>query len=251
VPSITESLYELGLEKFVVGITFYCPKGKTEKEIVGTLLECNLEKVILLNPDLIVLMKEGNTRPIYEKLKLLGFDIYIVKSSKNFDEICINYLNLAKKLNKEKTGIEIVKTAKNLLKKNYNNLKLKKEEKLKIFWEIYSKPIFTFGNKSFVNDYNYYLNAINIYDDFDTGYFITNIEDVINKNPDVILLIDDGINSTEKITNWNKYKMVSAVKNNNVFIVDICSNYIFKPTPLKFVKSIEILSNIIYHTKKS
>ena len=121
-PSITESLYELGLEQSVKGITIYCPKGAIKKEVIGTLLEPDMEKIILLNPDLIIATKEGNNKAIVEKLERLGFDVYVVESSENFNEICENYYRLAKKLDRTKEAIKIINTANDSLQEIYNGL---------------------------------------------------------------------------------------------------------------------------------
>ncbi|MDR1784163.1 MAG: helical backbone metal receptor [Endomicrobium sp.] len=244
-PSVTESLYELGVEQFIVGITVYCPKGMIKKEVVGTLLEPNVEKVILLNPDLIILTKEGNTKATAEKFERLGFEVYIVEIAESFNEICVNYFNLAKKLNRVKDGKRVVSTARRLLERIYN--KLKSFDELRIFWEIGARPLFTLGRQSFINDYNYYTRTVNVYEDFNVRYFNVNIENVIRQNPDIIVLVNMGdVNNDKEVARWNRYKMVKAVKNNKIFVINVDNSCIFNPTPLKFAKSATMLAEIIH-----
>ncbi|MDG1331006.1 MAG: helical backbone metal receptor [Crocinitomicaceae bacterium] len=72
VPSQTELLHYLGLEDEVVGITKFCihPKEWHEnKARIGGTKAVNLEKVLLLNPDLIIGNKEENTKEDIEMLK--------------------------------------------------------------------------------------------------------------------------------------------------------------------------------------
>ena len=64
-PSATESLYELGLYDNVIANTVYCSDGIVKKEKIGTVTEPNIEKIISLNPDLIVATKEGNYKNGY------------------------------------------------------------------------------------------------------------------------------------------------------------------------------------------
>jgi iron complex transport system substrate-binding protein len=241
-PSITESLYELGAEQFVKGITIYCPKGTTEKEIIGALLEPDIEKIALISPDLIISTKEGNTKATVEKLKRLGFEVYVMEAARNFNEICINYYNLAKKLGRKKEAEKIINEAKRSVKEIYG--KISGLNELKVFWEIGARPLYTAGEQSFVNDYNHYTKTINLYKDADTRYLAVNIEDIIKRNPDIIVLVNAGDIKSEEIRNWNKYKMIKAVRNSKIFM--IYDGDIFTPTPLTFIKGVAMLAKIIY-----
>ncbi|MCJ8292076.1 MAG: ABC transporter substrate-binding protein [Crocinitomicaceae bacterium] len=72
VPSQTEFLHYLGLEDEVVGITKFCIHPNEwfqEKPRVGGTKGVDLEKVLVLNPDLIIGNKEENTQEDIEMLK--------------------------------------------------------------------------------------------------------------------------------------------------------------------------------------
>lgn len=79
VPSQTELLYDLGLEKEVIGITKFCIhpqewfKNKTR---VGGTKTLHLDKIRQLQPDLIIANKEENTREQIEALAQ-EFPVYI------------------------------------------------------------------------------------------------------------------------------------------------------------------------------
>jgi ABC-type Fe3+-hydroxamate transport system substrate-binding protein len=72
VPSQTELLFELGLEDRIIGITKFCVHPfhfKSTKKIVGGTKKVHVEKIRLLNPDIIICNKEENTLEIVEQLK--------------------------------------------------------------------------------------------------------------------------------------------------------------------------------------
>jgi iron complex transport system substrate-binding protein len=241
-PSITESLYELGAEQFIKGITIYCPKGTTKKEIIGTLLEPDIEKITLLNPDLIISTKEGNSKATVEKLKRLDFEVYVMETAENFNEICVNYYNLAEKLDRKEEAEKIINAAKHSVEEVC--AKINSLNRLKVFWEIGARPLYTAGKQSFVNDYNYYTKTVNLYGDTDVRYLAANIENIIKRNPDIIVLVNAGGISNEEIRNWNKYKMIKAVRSSKIFM--IYDGDIFTPTPLTFAKGVAILAKVIY-----
>jgi iron complex transport system substrate-binding protein len=67
VPSQTELLYDLGLEDKIVGITKFCVHPNhflKSKTVVGGTKNPNFEKIIALNPDIIICNKEENTKEI-------------------------------------------------------------------------------------------------------------------------------------------------------------------------------------------
>ena len=71
VPSLTETLYDLGLEDKIVGITKFCVHPfhlKSTKKIVGGTKKVHFEKIRLLEPDIIIANKEENTLEIVEEL---------------------------------------------------------------------------------------------------------------------------------------------------------------------------------------
>src|SRR5690606_11731178 len=58
-PSVTETLFALGLGERVVGITTYCnyPDAAKNKTRIGTYLQPNLEVILSLKPDLVIVVK--------------------------------------------------------------------------------------------------------------------------------------------------------------------------------------------------
>jgi len=72
VPSLTETLYELGLEEHIVGVTKFCVHPyhlKSVKINVGGTKNVHVEKIKALNPDIIIANKEENTLEVVESLK--------------------------------------------------------------------------------------------------------------------------------------------------------------------------------------
>lgn len=69
VPSLTQTLYDLGLEESVVGITRFCPKGQTPKVSIGGTKDPNFAKIQGLNPDIIFANKEENNHSDLQKLE--------------------------------------------------------------------------------------------------------------------------------------------------------------------------------------
>jgi iron complex transport system substrate-binding protein len=241
-PSVTRSIYELGLEGNISAVTIHCPKGNYKKELIGTFLEPDLEKIISLKPDLIIASKDGNMKAPVEKLQKIGFDVYVVEASKSFEEICSNFIALAKYINAEKNALEMVKKAQAQVDEIYNESKAMQSKT--VFWEVGAKPLYTAGKNSFLNSYNKYCNTKNIYKDaIKTAYSPVDIEDVLVKNPDIVFIAD--MDSTVKYVKEEikKYALCNAGKNGRIYIFK--SDELFGLTPLSFADTLKKISNIV------
>jgi ABC-type Fe3+-hydroxamate transport system substrate-binding protein len=80
VPSITESLFELGFGETVVGITDYCTHPAHELEglpRLGGPKNPRTEEIIALQPELVLANWEENTRPAVEALEDAGIFVWV------------------------------------------------------------------------------------------------------------------------------------------------------------------------------
>src|SRR5690242_18818877 len=77
-PSITETLYALGLGDRLVGDTDYCdyPPEAKQKPHVGAVLNPSVEKIVALKPDLVLGTPEANRRETADQLDRLGIPVY-------------------------------------------------------------------------------------------------------------------------------------------------------------------------------
>jgi ABC-type Fe3+-hydroxamate transport system substrate-binding protein len=162
VPSQTEFLYDLGLEKEVIGITKFCihPKKWFENKIrIGGTKNVDIEKVNQLKPDLIIANKEENTLAdiqILEKIAPVWIsDIY------NLEDAFDMMLKLGEICNKKEKSEEIVAQIKQDLLRNYTPLNQTKNA----IYLIWNEPLMAVGNKTFIHSMlgifglkNYYEN---------------------------------------------------------------------------------------------
>lgn len=89
-PAITDTLYHLELDEEIVGRTRFCkyPVGKVEKAMnVGGTKDFKIDRVHELNPDLIIVEKEENTREMVEELEkhypVYSFEVQTVDDALN------------------------------------------------------------------------------------------------------------------------------------------------------------------------
>lgn len=75
VPSMTETLFDLGLGGVVAGVTDYCRPPEPRPQVGGT-KEPELARILDLAPDLVIANREENSRPSIEALQAAGVRVW-------------------------------------------------------------------------------------------------------------------------------------------------------------------------------
>lgn len=184
VPSITELLHYLQLEKETIGITKFCvhpqPWFKTKTRIGGT-KNINVEKIISLQPDLILCNKEENVQAQIELLTAV-LPVYMC-DVKNYEDA----LNMI-----EEIGILTCKAAEaNNLTKNivsaFAQNKILYTKKMSAAYLIWKEPYMTVGGDTFISSLMKKAGMENIYMN-EKRYPTKTISDLQKDDPDIILL---------------------------------------------------------------
>lgn len=189
-PSITKQLYLLGLGDKLVGCTVYCewPIEARRKEKIGTAVEVNLEKVVSLKPDIIFATSLTDPKAI-EKLENLGLKTIRFPTPRSFAQICAHFLELGRLTDRQKEAEKIIESVKNEV--NMIKQELKGKPKPRVLIQVGAKPLFVATGRYFVNDFVELAGGINIAKDAGEGIYSR--EQVLEKNPEVIIIVTMGI----------------------------------------------------------
>jgi iron complex transport system substrate-binding protein len=240
-PFITESLYLLGADENIIGVTTFCirPPEAQGKEKIGTVTGVSTEKVISLRPDIVLATSLSDRRAV-EKLRRLGIKVIKFPMPKNFSELSEHFMKLGEITGRQKQAAEILKKAQERI--DAVQSRISGLPKPRVFIQVGARPLFTMTGDSFVNDMIKLGGGINIAADAKIGFYSR--ERVIEQNPDVIIIMTMGIVGEEEKRIWQKYKTINAVQNNRIHIMD--SYKIGSPTPLTFAETVEEMAELFY-----
>lgn len=189
-PSNTEVAFALGLGERIVGVTEYCnyPPEALEKDIVGGFSTPSIEKVIELEPDLIL------ASTIHEeevpRLEELGIPVLVVEASS------LNELYASMSLVAEITGVisageEVIASMQQRIQAVQDVVSvIDDEDKIRVYYEVYSDPLMSAGSGAFITDIITLAGGINIFGDVDENYPQISAEVVAERQPDIILFPD-------------------------------------------------------------
>jgi ABC-type Fe3+-hydroxamate transport system substrate-binding protein len=180
VPSLTETLADLGVGDNICGITKFCvhPDDLQKRvKIIGGTKNPRLYDIIALNPDLIIANKEENRQDDINALRQHSH-VY-VSDIKNFGDI-VDFL-------KAMTSITFGKASRELAIKIQNLKAPVYKQKITVCYLIWHAPYMSVGNDTFIHFMLERYGFTNIFSG-QTRYPETGITEIKEKNPDVIML---------------------------------------------------------------
>lgn len=223
-PSNTEVLFALGLDDRIVGVTDYCdyPQLALEKSTIGGFSTVSIEKVIALEPDLVV-SSSGNNQETIDRVKDLGIPVYYV-DAENLDGIYRNFENLGFITGTSDKALKIVSSLKEREEK-VREAGASLSDKPIVAHVIWYDPIYVSGKDTFQDELIQIAGGVNAFSD-KQSHAIANIEEFINKNPDILMINSGsgmGGNSSEIIEyfkNEPRLSGLSAITSDNIIIVE-------------------------------
>lgn len=183
VPSITELLYDLGLEDRVAGITKFCVHPdhwfRTKTRVGGT-KNIKIDTIQGIAPDLIIANKEENVK---EQIEILArqFPVWVTDIS-SYDDALEMIIQLGQITSKEEAATQLsnkIQTAFNAIPTD--------NEKIRTAYLIWKEPWMTVGGDTFIHDMMDKAGLVNVFGIEQRYPFIT-LEKLQASRPELVLL---------------------------------------------------------------
>ena len=189
-PSNTEILFAIGAGEQVVGVTTYCnypQEAQTREQIGGFSAETiSVEKIIALEPDLV--LSAGKIHDtVTEALEQVGGTVYAV-DAETFDQVyaSIEVVGQMTGHNEEATAL-VTQMKERVAAVESVVAEIPRGERPTVFWETWDDPLMTAGPTTFAGQMIEKGGGVNLFADVTKRYAEISIEEVIQRNPDVIM----------------------------------------------------------------
>lgn len=226
-PHLTEMIFSAGAGYKLVGVVDYSDFPEAAKQIpsVGGYGEINYEKIISLKPDVIFAWSLGNTNKDISRLESFGLKVIKLDTQKIRD-IPENISRIGHLLGTQTTSDAISDQLQLKLKnlqQQYQNT-----DSIKVFYQVWDKPMITAGGSLFISEAISLCGGNNIFADQKDLSPIVNLESVIKRDPEVILLGGKKQIQKQWKQYWMGYPQISAVKRQHVFLLN--ADFYQRPT---------------------
>ena len=212
-PGTTELIFSAGGGSLLKGVVSYSDFPEAAKSIpqVGSYNSLDLEKIVTLNPELIVAWESGNPPLQISKLRKLGFTVFISEPRK-FSDIPSTITRLGKLMGTQDAAD---KSAQNF-NQRFKQLKDKYTGKYKtksVFIQIWNKPVMSINGQHLISKIISNCNGRNIFADYPQLTLTPSVETIITLDPDIIIASRLGDIGDSWLKKWKKWGFLKAVKN--------------------------------------
>ncbi|MGH7694371.1 MAG: ABC transporter substrate-binding protein [Gemmatimonadaceae bacterium] len=215
-PTTTELLFALGARARLVGRSRWdvFPPAARRITDVGDALRPNVERVLAVEPDLVVVYESPENAAAVERLRASGVAVLVLR------------IDLLKDLRRaiDTLGVLLGDTTQaNLVRDSvFASLHRVRDataglERPTVFWHVWDSPIITLGSGSFLTELVNIAGGRNVYEDINAPSATVSLEDIVRRNPHYILAAPVTAAHIRADPQW---RAVPAVREGRVIVFD-------------------------------
>lgn len=243
-PSLTETVYTLGLQDLLVGDTDYCdfPAAARQKPKVGGPLNPSLETIAALHPDVVLVTKNLNRLETVQALASMGIPSYAT-APRTVDEIISGTTRLADLLGAPEVGTALAKELQTRLVETKQ--KISSLPARRVLFVVWRDPLISVGKNTFIANALEQAGAVSIIDSSQNWPQIS-LEEVARLQPEYLVFAESQWDrSTRKLDVLNSlpgWRVLNAVRKRRYAVV---SDAVNRPGP-RIVSAIEDLARQLH-----
>jgi iron complex transport system substrate-binding protein len=243
-PSLTETVYALGLQDRLVGDTDYCdyPPDAQKKTKVGGAINPSLEQIVTLHPDLVLVTKSLNRLETVHALDELGISSYATDPH-DVAEIITSTKKLADVLGVPEAGAAATDDMQHRLAALQQRIgALPPKHVLFVVW---TQPLISVGKATFIADALRHAGAVSIVDSAQDWPQV-NLEEVARLQPEFLVFADSHsepvAHELETLATLPAWRILDAVSKRRYAVI---SDAVNRPAP-RIVSAIEELARQLH-----
>jgi iron complex transport system substrate-binding protein len=217
-PHVTEQLFAIGVGERIVGAVDYSDYPEQARALprVGGYSRLDLERILALEPDLVVGWQSGNDTRQLERLRQLGLKVYL-SEPRHLEDIASNMERLGKLSGvAQQAGAAAVQFRQGLVALRAQHQDV---TRLRVFYQIWNRPLMTVNGEHLINDVITLCGGDNVFAAIDTLTPSVSEEAVLAADPQVIIASGMGKARPEWLDDWLRWPQLTAVKNKQLYVI--------------------------------
>lgn len=218
-PHLAELVFDAGAEAHLVAAVEHADFPQAAQQIprIGSYNALDYEKLLALQPDIVLAWFSGNGDTTVKKLRQLGFNVY-VSEPRQLSDISKTIRNIGRLTGTvaeaEITAGEFDAGLKHL-QQSYQH-----RTKISVFYQLWDNPLITINGEQLISEVIRLCGGVNVFAAQSILAPTVSAEELILKNPEVII---GGAKAEERIKwkqQWQQWPMITAVKNHHHYFIN-------------------------------
>ena len=243
-PSLAETLFALGLDQRIVGVTEFAtyPPAALKKPKVGTFFNPSLEKILSLEPDLVIVGSEHQDAKTSAALQKFSIPVYRVKPV-DLESIYKSIMNLGAVTGTLERARQVVRQMKK--KVAFVESRVAGLKPQRVFYQVGVDPIVTANHATFAADLIRRAGGLLVTADNPVRYPHYAVERVIIDAPEVIIISSMAPDTDYQCyrATWQRWRTIPAVRQGRIYVVD--SDTVDRPSP-RMVEGLAKIAEFIH-----
>ncbi|MCM2322247.1 MAG: helical backbone metal receptor [Oligoflexia bacterium] len=251
-PSLGELVADIAGEELgrLVGVTEYTdyPPALAKLASVGPYHRFKLEAVVALKPDLILATRDGNMPDQIARLRELRLPVVVV-ATESFADVEASIRLVGEAMGASEEGRRMAaQFATGLARFRERAAKRAGAGRgaPRVLVQVSDSPVVVAGGRSFLNDAVAAIGARNVYANLKTTYPRPSSEDLLARDPEVIIVVALGADPTlfrAMARSWLRFARLSAVRAKRIHILS--GDPLTRPT-LRLLEGLSRLEKAVY-----
>ena len=218
-PHLTEIVFYVGAGQALRGVMAYSDFPDQAKAIprIGTHSRIDIEAVVAMQPDLVLGWSDGNSESDLATLKKLGLRVFET-NPRTIADVGTLIRNVGKLLGQTELAeyrADEFENDINVLRKEYAA-----RYPVRVFYQIWDKPIYTLGGQHVVTRLIEGCGGINVFADLAALSPVVSREAVLAADPEVIVGPREGEVLPSWVGEWQNWPSLDAVARDQIYTVN-------------------------------
>lgn len=227
-PGATELVWAAGAGDKVVAVVSFSDYPEQAKDVpsVGSHTRMDLERLMQLEPDLVIGWVTGNPPEQIEALRDMGLPVFSIEP-RSFEDVSHTIERLSQLAGTEEDGFaeaERFRQGIAALERQYRNA-----EPVPVFYQVWDEPLMSVNNEHLIGKVITLCGGVNVFGDLERLVPRISAEAVIGANPEAILAGGMGEENRHWLTRWEAFPSLDAVARDSLYFIP--PSLVQRPTP--------------------
>lgn len=215
-PHLAELVFAIGAGERLIGVSAYTdfPEAATELPVIGDAFMLDLERLTVLQPDLLLAWQGGTPAHVIDELQSRDYRVEIIKTM-SLDDIPLALRRIGVLTGSEKDANFVADTfvdGLNALEESASDA-----APLRVFYQIDKRPLYTINGDHYVSQLIELCGGQNIFADLGNLAPLIGVEAVLERDPEVMLAGEDA--GPDAFSEWQRWPGMAANRYGNRFLM--------------------------------